>query len=44
MKHAIPISKAALTPVSGILQIIQLLFSLGILNIEDIFKKNNDPA
>lgn len=42
MKHVKPVSKAILGPTTGILELIQLLVTLGILNLEDLFKKNNN--
>lgn len=44
MKHVKPLSKAVLGPSSGILSLLQLLINLGILNINDIFKKDGDAA
>ncbi len=40
MKHAKPLSKAFLTQTNGILSLLQLLISLGILDVEDILKKD----
>ena len=42
MKHARPLSKAVLGTSSGILSILQLLISLGILNVNDILKKTGN--
>jgi len=44
MKHVRPLSKAILGPSNGILSLLQLLINLGILNIEDIFKKGGNAA
>lgn len=42
MKHVKPVSKAFAGTTNGLLGILQLLISLGILNVEDIFKKDNN--
>lgn len=44
MKHVKPMSKALLEPVSGILRLLQLLVSLGVINIEDLLKKDGGAA
>lgn len=44
MKHVKPVSKAFLGTTTGILDIIELLVTLGIINISDLFKKNGTPA
>lgn len=42
MKHVRPLSRAFLGTSTGILGLLQLLINLGVLNIEDIFKKDNN--
>ncbi|MCX5769084.1 MAG: hypothetical protein NTZ09_02245 [Candidatus Hydrogenedentes bacterium] len=42
MKHLRPLSKAIIGTPNGILSLLQLLINLGILNIQDIFKKDGD--
>jgi len=41
MKHVKPVSKAMIAPLTSILDLIELLATLGILNISDLFKKND---
>ena len=44
MKHVKPLSKAFVGQTSGILSLLELLISLGILDINQILKKDDSGA
>ena len=44
MKHVRPVSKAIIGQSSMLLNLLQLLISLGILDIREILKKDGDGA
>lgn len=40
MKHVKPVSKAMIAPLTSLLDLLELLVTLGVVNISDLFKKN----